>query len=341
MALLHIANTTFEDELSEEKTLPIEQIIAKHPIYCQLQFLPLLYAEAGDGIAVTDLPKDPVQFPLHLFRSPEPLPYKAVESWGYSRSIAAWAKKHGIAYEMPPWEVVKQVNSKEFSFSESPKLAGAALLHNFDEVRAWWSSVKGPKVLKSCYGLSGRGHLFDESRMQQFTNAEFAKNRPVIGEPWVQRDFDFSTQWYIHPSQEVEYLGPTVCVSDAKGQYRENRVGDAAQLFGKHLPLLEEHRVCALTLLKKIAALGFFGNAGVDAMIYEEGKLHPIVEVNARKTMGWVALRMQQKRFPKQTIAVSYMRTDGNENLLPNATVRADGSLFRFPKQLRINHISR
>ena len=55
--------------------------------------------------------------------------------------------------------------------------------------------------------------------------------------------------------------------------------------------------------------LGYFGNVGIDAMVYrsENGpQLHPIVEINARKTMGFAALELQKRHFPNKTITLSF-----------------------------------
>lgn len=331
MPLLHIANINFEEELAEEKTASIEQALARHEAYLQLQFLPLLYVKEADGIGVTNLPQEPVPASLHLLSAPGKLSYSEVSSWGYSKSVAAFAKKHGLSYAMPPWEVVRAVNSKEFSFSESSKLPGAELLFTIDEVQRWWEKTPGPKVLKSCFGFSGRGHAFDP---------KLVKTLPVIGEPWVERDLDFSTQWEISKEGEIEYIGATICISNAKGQYVENRCGNNALLFGKYLPLLEEHLFAARAILQKIARLKFFGNVGIDAMIFSKGKLHPIVEVNARKTMGWVSLFLQRSRFPKQTISLSYCAGFDDASLLPQAIIKADGTLLRFRKQLRVNSVT-
>ena len=56
MPILHLANTSFELELAEESIPDISASIQSHPIFMQLQFLPLLYAGAEDGLAVTHPP---------------------------------------------------------------------------------------------------------------------------------------------------------------------------------------------------------------------------------------------------------------------------------------------
>jgi hypothetical protein len=331
MGLLHIANTRFEWELVQKKAAPLEQTIESHPISLQLQFLPLLYAEPGDGVAVTALPDKEFHaaLPLHLLNGPGR--YDRVESWGSSLSVQAWARKHNLPYEMPPWEAVQKVNSKEFSFTESPKLKYGALLYSEKEIEAWASSFAGNKVLKSCFGTAGRGHLFLPASSEKLTSFIKREQFPLIGEPWVERVIDFSTQWIIHKDGTIAFLGETECISDARGQYRENRVGN---ILTPYRSFIDAHKEVALPILQTMQAIGYFGNVGIDAMIYENDKLHPVVEINARKTMGYVALKLQQNRFPKQTIALSYGTDSQNMNLLPNNIVRANGSQLVFTKKL-------
>lgn len=338
MLFLHIANTNFEAELAANRPTTVAALIQSHPIFMQLQFLPLLYAEPGDGIAVTHAPSP--FFPgCHLLEENH-FPYERVESWGASPSIAIWAEKK-LAYAMPDWEVVKLVNSKAFSFSQSEKLPGGALVHSMDELEKWEHLTKGPKVLKSCFGVSGKGHLFLPSpHMQKFAEQEFKAGRPIIAESWVERKLDFSTQWMIHPDQKIDYLGATICINDQRGQYNSNRVGDLPLLFGKYFPFLEQHQEKVFPILQKMGALGYFGNVGIDAMIWGDDKLQPVVEINARKTMGWIALENAKRRFPKQTIALSYLKKSELSNLLPDAVVQKNGSLIHFSRKLVVEKSS-
>ena len=123
MSRTHLCNTFFERELEGISKKDLKGWLRSHPIVLQLQFLPLLYAGENDTILVSDLPENPdprLQL-LDLAGTVVEL-----EHWGFSKSIAAWAKKKGIPYELPPWEEIRQINSKVFSFQESPPLPGAA-----------------------------------------------------------------------------------------------------------------------------------------------------------------------------------------------------------------------
>ena len=330
--ILHVANTYFEKELKENRPLDIETALRRSPVFSQLQFLPCLYASENDGALVSDLPVPPFasKVALHLISSPGDLTsYSKIESWGASLSIDALAKLHGLIYEMPSWDVVREVNSKAFSYTNSPRLPHSALLFTKQEILSWSATQKNACVLKSCFGAAGRGHLHlpcPEKMLDGFLRRE---GLPVIGEPWVQRDLDFSTQWKIEKGGTIEYLGAKICVTNDEGHHIANRVGDIL------IPHLEKQKEISLAVLEKMASLNFFGNVGIDAMIYE-GKLHPIVEINARKTMGWFSLQVQKRHFPKQTISVSYVAGSNGKSLLPIATTHQ-----QFALRLIINEHSR
>jgi len=358
MKFLHIANTQFEWEFVQKKEISLEESFTAHPIFRQLQFLPLLYAKPHDGVMVTDLPsaeflekltEKKINLPtLHLYEQDLYEHYDAIESWGASFAISKWAKEKKLNYVIPHWSVVREVNSKAFSFTHSPPLPFAELLHDEREAKKWLK-YSGPKILKTCFGVSGRGHFFiddssfDEEKVLTFLRKEWEEGRPVIAEPWVNRLLDFSTQWFIYQDQKIDFVGATLCENDVRGRYKNNRVGDVSVLFGEWQPFFIQHRAVAESILKKVAQLGYFGNVGIDAMVYlwnHESLLHPIVEINARKTMGWVALQIQKKLFPHDMISIEYVPMQkGLDGLLPNSISKGTTTI-KFPKQLLLQKLT-
>jgi len=358
MQTLHIANTFFEWELSASPKSSPYAAFHQHPVFLQLQFLPLLYADQADVLFVSDLPPESYweniqQYGLHpvpIFSHNIPSsPHLKIESWGASRLIAQWAKAHGISYAMPDWDVVKEVNSKVFSFSHSPLLPGATLLHNESEARKWMMTLQGDKVLKTAFGVSGRGHLHIKNptvpwdAVLHFLHSEWDQDRAVIAEPWVERSLDFSTQWFLEKTGGIVYVGATLCCNDERGRYRSNRVGNETDLFGDALIFLEEHKSYAREMLQRISRCGYFGHVGCDAMVYRmpcstDRLLQPIVEINARKTMGWAALQFQQKHFPDQCIALSYLPTQ--QGHLPSQLLLPNGKKVHFSRNLNLQLIS-
>lgn len=289
MSRLHICNTFFERELESSFPPSLLASMRAHPIILQLQFLPLLYAAPDDRILVTDLPDNPDPR-LCLITDPPHLP---IEHWGPSRAIQSWAQTHKLPYSIPDWETIRTINSKVFSFTHSPKLPGAKLLNSQQEVIDWIDATSGPKILKTPFGTAGNGHLRPDVKRLYIC--------PLIGEPWVERVLDFSTQW-----NGGKLLGTTLFENEPNGTYKGTFAGEVEPWA------LEEHLAIAQPLIEKIGHMGYTGHIGIDAFIYLwEGKkrLHPVVEINARKTMSWVALQTLQKNL-------YYTKT--SEGLLPS-----------------------
>ncbi len=300
---LHICNTFFEMELESSKEMSLAAWMCCHPVIRQLQTFPLQYIPSEDLILVSELPKHPDPC-FRLINAP--ISAAKIEDWGASRAIAAWAKERNIPYAIPDWETIRTINSKIFSFTHSPMLPFADLLHNEKEALDWIEKTPGRKVLKTAFGTAGRGHFFipGKGSLTLFLKKEFAKNLPLIGEPWVERVFDFSTQWKGSLLQ-----GATVFENTPKGSYRGTFAGPESQVFGSYEWALKEHLALVQPLLTKIRTLGFFGNLGIDAYVYRwkgQEVLQPIVEINGRKTMGWAALQIQKKCCPGRSFRFSF-----------------------------------
>lgn len=290
MSKIHICNTFFESEVKGISKRSLKDLMLSHPVVMQLQFLPILYAEKDDLILVTSVPpnSDPR---LISFDELFPRTFQ-IEDWGASLAIQKWAKLHGIPYHIPDWDLIRKINSKLFSFTRSPKLQGAEVLNDKKEIQLWLEITKSPKVLKSFYETAGRGHVIDPENTKKL-------KPPLIGEPWVERSLDFSTQW-----KDKKLLGVTVFETTDKGVYKKTLCRNVEKWA------LDEHLSFAKPLVDEIYDLGYFGHLGIDAFIYRsqgEDKLHPIVEINARKTMSWIAL---------QTHPFTYTRA--SFGLLPN-----------------------
>lgn len=348
MPIIHLANTDFEFELAHANSpLKIQQAWEKYPICLQLQYLPLLYASEDESIAVTHLPNNQYPQRFILLDDERSWPGSQCLSWGASLRVQKWAKERGIIYNMPPWEVVQEVNSKLFSFMHSPSLPEAALISNEQDLKHWIHHTEGKRVLKTCFGLSGRGHFFIDGshsleKALSFCEREWHMHRPLIAEPWVNRFFDFSTQWEVISPNEIEFIGTTVFESDPKGVYQATLAGHETHLLGEYTPFLDEHKRVAQDLLSKVANMVFFGPVGVDAFLFRVSNnicLQPIVEVNARQTMSLAALRFQRKNFPEKTIRLAFTTNSQKPSLLPPYLMGNDGKKRSFNRFLTFEMI--
>lgn len=303
MSRLHICNCFFEEEIFKEHPLSLKEWLCFRKPYMQLQFLPLLYASKEDLILVSDLPKDPDPrlrlIDEALFFSGE------IEDFGPSFAIEAWAKGQGLFYPSYDKTLLQTINSKIFSFHHSPKLPFSKLLYSQEELQEWIFSFPEPKVLKAPYETAGRGHIFN-------LNQPLSWKTPLIAEPWVERVLDFSTQW-----NKAKLLGVTLFENDPKGCYKKTYVQEVDPF------ILQEHLSVVEPLVKRIQTMGYEGHLGVDAFVYlwkGKKRVHPVVEINARKTMSWVALQLPSK-------SLSYVRS-------PFGALPSQLKKIQFPKNI-------
>jgi hypothetical protein len=363
MTNVHIANTDFEFELAESASMSIEEAWSRHPLCLQLQYLPLLYAASNDLIAVTAMPEDSflqtLQNNLKAPNLPSCIPLQEMRSfcdqnclsWGPSLRIQAWAQARQMNYSIPSdWSLIQEINSKAFSrgYSQFPE---SSLIEDSHALQRWLCSFSGPKVLKSCFGLSGMGHLIlnEQTSMDKilaFCTKEWNAKRPIVGEPWLKRLFDFSTQWLLTLDGIAHLLGSTVFETNPNGVYLGTLAGPEETLFRSYLPFLHEHVVEVRKMLNDLAALGYFGHVGVDALLYwcdqkKEAALYPIVEINGRQTLSLVALRLQQMRFPDQMVRLSFTkRQPANDALLPTQVITPKGKKIAFKRSLHVEVLS-
>lgn len=354
MPFVHLANTNFEFELAQNSpsAASLVQSWSQHPLCLQLQFLPLLYGEPEDWIAVTGYPSQSFldqlsslewhrqsKWPrLVLLDEPKSFEGLTCQAWGASRSIQEWAKTRQISYPAPEnWDMIRQVNSKTYSFLYR-SLDEAALLSDERDLKDWLKQVPGKKVLKTCFGLSGKGNRIIDGdtpfkSLIAFCLREWKEGRPVIAEPWVDRCFDFSTQWFLSSEGSSQLIGSTVFETNPSGTYLGTLAGSEEILFGDFLPFLQAHKEAVQPILKDLACKGFFGYLGIDALLYRSKDqkvcLYPVVEINARQTMSLVALRMQRKWFEDQPIRLEFaLQSDKRPSLLP-LTLPSSGIQFK------------
>ena len=345
MKKLHLGNINFEWELKNCSTLPFKEAFHAHKHFLQLQFLPLLYARESDEVLVTHLPPEEFQnrLPLRL-TSATSFPKRELETWGWSENGKKWADKRSVIYEPPLFQVVRRVASKAYGFTHSPTLPDAHLFHSVEEAEKWAAKGPYPKVLKTCYDLAGMGRFLlssaeDFLRFKQRIVNVFKEGHPLIGEPWVKRLLDFSTQWTISKTGAITYLGATIMENKSSGQYKKTIVGEEKSLFASYAPFLGQHLEKVKGPLSRITSEGYFGHLGIDAMVYhhptkKDKLLHPIVEFNLRKTMGFLALKLFEKQsFP--FVELSYVSKQG-PGLLPHFLTTSNGDKIFFQKQLEL-----
>lgn len=212
--------------------------------------------------------------------------------WGAAPSALVRARALGLACEAPAVEIVRRVNSKLWSHALERELgcglAGAAAVRSEDEARAAIAAARADRwVLKAPFGVAGRGRFPGrgadlEADGAAWVRRALAREEALLFEPWVEVAREFGLQLEIAAGGGARILGATESIVDRGGHYVGSRIGGD--------PPPELYLEVALEAGRRLAREGYFGPAGIDAFELAGGALRPIVEINARFTMGMVAL---------------------------------------------------
>lgn len=190
--------------------------------------------------------------------------------------------------KLEPWccdiydkEEQKKLNSK----IETTKFA---LKHGFAHPKT--EIVNSDAVLddgylyKEEFGVSGIGTWEKNNVPKKFSY-------PIIKEPKLKRTFDFSAL-YLNDCDEIHIYQNHI---DDFFQYKGTTIGLSFDYFDWYEDYLENIKI----IIEKFKSRN---PMSVDSFLYEEnGKenVYTLSEVNNRKTMGYVTLKLKEKFFPK------------------------------------------
>jgi hypothetical protein len=251
-------------------------------------------------------------------------------AWLATEAARREAAARGARLVGPDPEVVARVHDKAFAQAVAerkgllpPALAGlidvldAAELADpqaaLARVEAYSARLpawtKGRFTAKPRVGTSGRGRVagcagaLDRAALAGGL-ARLARCGGALLEPWLERRADYSTQLYVDPDGPLVLLGTLVQVMapsgvpfglrglvDARGRVTSGAEVDAAL------------REAAVAVAEAARAEGFRGPCGVDAFVFTGPDaapvLRPVVELNARFTLGTLALAAVRRALPR------------------------------------------
>lgn len=225
--------------------------------------------------------------------------------WGWTPSAVAAGAGAGAVVRPVALEIVKRVNSKLWSHALEVELGitlpGAALSSTVEELRgaiARACPAPGDKwVIKSPYGFAarervlGRGPVL-EAAQGRWCERRFARGETLIFQPWLAVVREYGVVAEIADDGAFTVHGVSDLQTNGAG------TGTGYVLGRPPAPerLRELGRVAALAC-ERLFAEGYAGPVGVDALEHAGG-LHPLLEINARYTMGFVALAAERELRP-------------------------------------------
>jgi phosphoribosylaminoimidazole carboxylase (NCAIR synthetase) len=224
----------------------------------------------------------------------------------------------GLTPALPPAALTKSVNSKIYS-----RRAAAALglklapgwecetVEDFAEAarQAAGSLADGRRIgVKDAFGVSGKGIVVvdDARRLEQLvrmvTRRAERSGDPrlaVVVEEWADKDADLNYHFTLARDGSVRFDFVKEAITD-KGVHKGHRM-PARITAAQHA---EIERSAAL-LGARLAADGFHGLVGVDAITTKDGGLLPVIEINARSNMSTYQVALQERFLTGESIAVA------------------------------------
>lgn len=331
---LHIFNPEHDIALAAN----IERFTPPHAgraLRADLGFIPALWADDGDFVLVDDVDaalgsvrrlrrytRDVVFVTLDDLPN---IPPCELSVWGWDSSLRFQLLKAGIGEGRLPsvllLELLREISSRKWAAKRLlPKLltdpdtliGEARSVSDLELIRN--SSL--PYVLKSPWSSSGRGIRYVERLTPQIENwALNIINRQgfVMREPFYDKVKDFALE-FESTNSGVQYLGLSL-FKTINGAYVGNILASEEEkrmILGKYISLkLIDNLVGRISaILTESFHDSYRGPFGIDMMVvHDDGKLkvHPCVELNLRRTMGFVALSFGVKATEAQKLMqISY-----------------------------------
>ncbi|MEJ2853343.1 MULTISPECIES: DUF3182 family protein [unclassified Saccharothrix] len=220
---------------------------------------------------------------------------------GVSEAEEELSKATGLPLAGVPAAVCQAVNSKAWGrrlvervglraipgavCASAAELADALAEHLVDGGRV---------VVKEPLGVSGRGMVVLDSRERADRLVRMLSRRSeaaldLVVERWIDRAADLNYQFVVSRGGEVAF--ETVKRAVVEGGVHKGH---------EFPPALPDHvepelRAAAELIGRELFAAGYYGVVGVDALLAEDGTLHPCLEINARFNMATYQSRVAER----------------------------------------------
>ncbi|MFD8546238.1 hypothetical protein [Streptomyces sp. NPDC059649] len=265
---------------------------------------------------------------------------------GVSAPEEELAARSGIPLAAPPAPLCKAVNSKVYSRRAAdaaglrqPRGWASETLEELDTVMAHAAELceSGVRLMvKEAYGVSGKGIAVVDSRRRldrlhtvivRGARAAGSDRAAFVIEELVAKERDLNYQITVGRDG-------TVRLDFVKEALTEGGVHKGHRFPPDLTPgQLDEIRHAARVLGKQLASDGFFGVAGIDALVDTDGGVFPVIEINARNNMSTYQARLQEHLLTPGRSALARHYPLRLRRELPFAAVRRllDGLLLRAP----------
>ena len=313
---------------------PTIQILMRN----ELAYLPAWYAQAEDSILIENpLPETFLSEIQAFFTIAKPvvasnlmtLPHQPIDLWGISPQSVYFFEKlnqtHALNWKIPEWKDIFRTLGSRWTahtilselIKSIPEIESGILpcqFSNIDAIEEFLLQSKERLLVKSPYSSSGRGLVWLPPEKiarseKQIISGMLNKQERVSVEKVLDKQLDFSLHFEISNSGKTAFIGYSVFQTNTKGTY-ENSLLASQDVLEKLITrfidptLIQRVKTELIRQIEEKYAPHYTGCIGVDMLIYISGneyKLHPCVEINMRKSMGYLALKLFEQFVSPKT----------------------------------------
>ncbi|NOU58559.1 hypothetical protein [Marinifilum caeruleilacunae] len=227
-----------------------------------------------------------------------------------NRANSNWKKEHKDLYSRKKaLEILHTFldNSRQDKYIDKQDTAKICTsVSHVEELISAWKQI----VIKAPWSSSGRGlqvlrqsHLNDS--IVQWIKGTLDLQGYLMVEPLLNKQFDFSLQYYIHENGKIDFLGNGFFSTNSNGQYDSNILGGMPEEMQKYLPKKDMQELAdgIKEVLGSDLAKNYCGYLGVDCMLFldqdQKMRIQPCLEINLRYNMGTLALIFDQYLHPE------------------------------------------
>ncbi|GHT62887.1 hypothetical protein AGMMS50239_17500 [Bacteroidia bacterium] len=294
-----------------------------------LALLPVWYASPGDSV-LAGCTEHGARLTDALHRVPCTVYPAPVEPWGLSPQsihyLETLNEQYGWQLQIPEWKdeyrflgsrfaAQKALESLIEAIPEIDKIILPQFYSTIEDIEKVLSihctpctfrpSPFASYLIKSPYSSSGRGLLWLPpgklaQSERQIISGMLKKQSRVSLEKALDKRLDFSMHFEITQDKETHFIGYSVFQTNAKGAYESSLLANQEILEKQITDLIDKDSLQKVQenligILQEMYSPYYTGNLGVDMLAYfseNRFRLHPCVEINMRKSMGYLAIRL-------------------------------------------------
>lgn len=202
-----------------------------------------------------------------------------------------------LPHKFPSIAIVKKVNSKVYSHQLLKELGRenrGEVIYSAGELRESGSRLllEGSFLIKDDFGVSGKGNLLIKSgrmleKVAAYLEKQEKEGKPVrfLLEPFYEnKKLDFSCQLFIREKGEIEYVSVQHLLNSGFA-YKGSKVSDK-----RFIDLITEKQYFDVidSAAGRLYKEGYRGPVCIDSMLLQDDSIVPVIEINARYSMGFI-----------------------------------------------------